>query len=313
MKKICTILLLIGTSNIFCSVLKYDGPSQKVLVFGGKTGWFGQFIVKQLHEWGHQPIIAQSRLENRVDLIREINKVSPDAIINAAGITGRPHIDWCEDHKPETIRANVIGSLNLADISHELNIHMTYIGTGCLYDYDQDHSIESGKGFTEQDPPNHDTSFYCESKLYLQKLLVRYPNVLLLRVRMPFSGDWNPRNFIVKIATYERVINIPNALSCLEDLLPIAADMTLRKLKGIYNFVNPGVISHNQILDLYKGIVDPSFTYHNFSIEQQDNILKAPRSNCALDTSKLMSEYPEIPDVKQSIINALIKMKELNH
>jgi len=292
-----------------CFGMKYDGPPQKVLVFGGKTGWFGQIIVKQLKELGHQAIIAESRLENREDLINEIETVRPDAIINAGGITGRPHIDWCESHKPETIRANVIGCLNLADISHQRNIHMTYVGTGCLYDYDEEHSITSGKGFTEEDPPNHDTSFYCESKLYLQKLLVRYPNVLVLRVRMPFSGDWTPRNFIVKIATYEKVVNVPNSLSSLEDLLPIAVDMTLRNLKGVYNFVNPGTISHNEVLNLYKEIVDEKFSYQNFSTEEQDKILKAPRSNCNLDASKLLSEYPEIPDVRSSIVSALKSMK----
>ena len=27
---------------------------------------------------------------------------------------GRPNVDWCEDHKVETIRTNVIGCLNVA-------------------------------------------------------------------------------------------------------------------------------------------------------------------------------------------------------
>jgi nucleoside-diphosphate-sugar epimerase len=49
-------------------------------------------------------------------------------VLNAAGVTGRPNVDWCETHKVETIRSNVIGCLNLADVCHERGIHMTYYG-----------------------------------------------------------------------------------------------------------------------------------------------------------------------------------------
>jgi hypothetical protein len=28
---------------------------------------------------------------------------------NAVGVTGRPNVDWCESHKPDTIRTNVLG------------------------------------------------------------------------------------------------------------------------------------------------------------------------------------------------------------
>lgn len=298
-------------ANYNYSGLKYQGSERKILVFGGKTGWFGQEIVKILHSMGHHPLCAKSRLENRQDLIKEINEIKPDAIINAAGITGRPHIDWCEDHKPETIRANIIGALNLIDVAYLFNLHVTHLGTGCLYDFDENHPKGSGKGFTETDIPNHDTSFYCMSKLHLEPLLISYPNVLHLRVRMPLSYDFNPRNFIVKITTYQKVINEPNSLSVLEDLLPVAIDMTLRELKGNYNFVNPGTMTHNEILDLYKTYVDPNFTYTNFSIEEQNKILKAARSNCELDVTKLLTEYPNIPYIKDSVIRALQAMGNL--
>lgn len=37
-----------------------------------------------------------------------------------------------------------------------------------------------------------------------------YPNVLILRLRMPVSDDLHPRNFVTKISQYDRVVNIPN-------------------------------------------------------------------------------------------------------
>jgi len=313
--KILTFLLIVSSTCIANNYrgLKYAGSSKTILVFGGKTGWFGQEIVKILQSLGHIAICANSRLENRQDIFSEIDAIKPDAIINAAGITGRPHIDWCEDHKQETIRANIIGALNLIDIAYIKNLHITHLGTGCVYDFDEKHPKYSGIGFTEEDEANHYTSFYCATKIYLEKLMLNYPNLLHLRVRMPLSHDLNPRNFIVKITSYERVINEPNSLSVLEDLLPIAVDMTLRGLKGNYNFVNPGAISHNEILELYKVYVDSGFTYKNFTIAEQDSILKAARSNCELNVVKLLKEYPHIPPIKESVINALKSMSVINN
>jgi UDP-glucose 4,6-dehydratase len=125
---------------------------------------------------------------------------------------------------------------------------------------------------------------------------------------MPISSDFHPKNFIIKISRYQKVINIPNSMSILDDLLPVSIEMTLRGLKGKYNFVNPGTLSHNQILDLYKLYVDPTFIYTNFTVEEQDKILKARRSNNELDASKLLKEFPNIPHIQTSIHSVLKKM-----
>lgn len=295
-------ILTISTMLSLNEIIK---KPQTVLVFGGKTGWFGQKIVAILRSMGLTPICANSRLENRHDIIREIEQVKPDCIINSAGITGRPNIDWCEEHKPETIRANIIGALNLADITFIYNKHMTNIGTGYLYNYDDKHLKNGGIGFTEEDEPNYSRSFYSESKIYLEKLLLRYTNILNLRFGIPISCDWNSRNFIVKIINYKGVINEPNSFSVLEDLLPIAVEMTLRGFKGNYNFVNPGVMSHNEILELYKLHIDPSFVWKNFTVEEQNKILKTSRPNCELNANKLLRKFPNIPNIKDSVIKTL--------
>ena len=73
--------------------------------------------------------------------------------------------------------------------------------------------------------------------------------MLVLRIRMPLSDTLHPRNFITKITRYEKVVNIPNSMTILTDLLPVAVDMMRKSKVGVYNFTNPGVISHNEILD----------------------------------------------------------------
>ena len=89
----------------------------------------------------------------------------PTHVLNAAGVTGRPNVDWCETHKVETIRANVIGCLTLADVCNQRGIHMTYYGTGCIFHYDDKFPQGSGKGFMESDTPNFTGSYYSYTKV----------------------------------------------------------------------------------------------------------------------------------------------------
>jgi nucleoside-diphosphate-sugar epimerase len=282
------------------------------LVFGGEKGWIGQKIVAMLKEAGHEVHVAKSRLEDRNHIEQELDQIKPKYIMNCAGVTGRPNVDWCEDHKIETIRSNVIGTLTLCDVAYLRGIHVTNFATGCIYEYDDKHTMANNVGFVEEDTHNFTASFYSNTKATVEKLLQHYPNVLTLRLRMPISEDLNPRSFITKITKYEKVVNIPNSMTILPELLPISIKMTLDELKGVYNFTNPGAISHNEILEMYKKYVDPSFTWKNFTIEEQNQILKAKRSNNTLDVSKLVKYVPNIKPVRESLETFVLpRMAEL--
>src|SRR6187402_1287003 len=120
-----------------------------------------------------------------------------------------------------------------------------------------------------------------------------YSNTLILRLRMPVSDDLHSRNFVTKITKYERVVDIPNSNTILTDLLPASILLAEHNETGIYNFTNPGAISHNEVLTLFRDIVRPSFAWKNFSLEEQAKVIKAGRSNCKLDTDKLVSKLGE--------------------
>jgi hypothetical protein len=64
--------------------------------------------------------------------------------------SGRPNIDWCEDRKPETIRTNVIGTLNVADLSYERQINCSVYVTGCIFKYDDAFRTSSGRALDSQ-------------------------------------------------------------------------------------------------------------------------------------------------------------------
>lgn len=286
---------------------------KRVLIYGGKTGWIGGLMADLLkEEEGIECFLGNARIENRESLGKELDEIKPTHVLMAAGITGRPNIDWCEDNKPATIRTNVIGTLNIADCTNERGIHCTVYATGCIFKYDEAHPLGSGIGFKEDSIPNFAESFYSETKGYMEQMLKCFTNCLILRVRMPVSDDLFHRNFITKIVKYERVVNIPNSMTVLTEMLPASLAMAKKGLTGVYNFTNPGVISHNECLDLYTKYIDPTYTYKNFSVEEQAKVIKAGRSNNELDTTKLMADMPEgvvINDIKTAMELCFQRMK----
>ena len=126
---------------------------------------------------------------------------------------------------------------------------------------------------------------------------------------MPIIGEDNPRNFITKITHYEKICSIPNSMTVLPELLPMILDMMSAKIVGTMNLTNPGVISHNEILSLYKEYVDPEFTWKNFSAEEQRKILACERSNNLLDTTRLETFAPHVRPIKQAVKELMMSYK----
>ena len=247
---------------------------------------------------------------SRQDVEREIEETRCTHVLNASGVTGRPNVDWCESNREETIRTNVIGTLNIADICAQKKVHHLLYATGCIFEYDDTHVV-GGTGFTEEEAANFHGSFYSHTKAMCEDMLKSFSTTCTLRVRMPISDDLSPRNFLTKIIKYDRVVNIPNSMTVLTELLPVSLAMSEKGCVGIYNFCNPGAISHNECLALYKKHVDPSYEWKNFTVEEQAKILKAGRSNNTLDHTKLCAAVPEIEidEIHVAMEKAIIRMK----
>lgn len=291
----------------------------KILLYGS-TGWIGGQL-KELLEKEHEVISAKARLNDYISLINEVSSIIPDTVLNCAGLTGRPNVDWCEDNKTEVLQVNVIGAGVLADTCQKLDIHYVYMGTGCIFNFNDEYpepiytnpddkpDYKSINGYKPGDQPNFDGSFYSFSKIITENITRNLPNTLILRIRMPIADTLYPRSFITKITKYEKVVNIPNSMTVLHDLLPLVPKMIMEKKTGVYNFTNPGFISHNEILDLYKKYIDADFEYSNFTLEEQAKVIVAPRSNNYLDTTRLVTDYPEVKSIDEAIIGVFERMK----
>lgn len=289
-----------------------------VLVYGHK-GWIGSMMCRLLEKENISYVASSCRANDKEGVEKEISEIKPTHVMS---FIGRTHgkignkeyttIDYLEQKGKlyENVRDNLFSPLVLSVICKKYNVHLTYLGTGCIFKYDENHQFGNDQtGFTEESLPNFFGSSYSVVKGFTDELMHIFNNdVLNLRIRMPITDKMEPRNFITKITSYEYICSIPNAMSVLDELLPIALDMAKHKQTGTINLTNPGLISHNEILEMYREIVDPNFTWKNFSQEEQSKILDADRSNNSLDTKKLCNFYPTVKNIKESVRETLLRM-----
>ena len=271
---------------------------RNVLIFG--SGWLGNKFAQYL---GAK--LSGVDITDKQAVLEEIKKYKPDVVLNAAGKTGRPNIDWCEDHKEETVASNITGPLILHDVCRSRNIFFTHLSSGCIYDG----APPRESGFTEEDKPNP-VSFYSWTKVEAENLLKIFL-VLILRLRMPIDSKPHPRNLITKLAGYKNVIDVENSVTVIDDLLFAAKKLIDARAMGIFNVVNPGAIKHKEILAWYKEIIDPAHVYTLIKPKElfEKGLAKAGRSNCLLDTTKLAEAGILLPAARQAVRDSILKYK----
>ena len=74
----------------------------KILILG--KGWVGS-ICKE--KWGDEAIVSDKRINSKQDALDIIDEVKPDVVLNTAGVTGKPNVDWCETNQIKTILGNI--------------------------------------------------------------------------------------------------------------------------------------------------------------------------------------------------------------
>ena len=280
----------------------------KILFFGSK-GWIGQQFGYYLNKNGITYISTDVRADDEKAVEEEIKLYSPTHIISFIGRThggGYNTIDYLElsGKLKDNIRDNLYSPLVLSILCERHNIHYTYLGTGCIFSSDD----PTTTSIDDDALPNFFGSSYSIVKGFTDRLQHLYSkNTLNLRIRMPIVNYEHNRNFLSKIFKYDKICSMPNSMTVLEDMFPVIMDMMLKNTTGTFNLVNKGVITHNEILEMYKEHQEPSFTWKNFSVEEQNAILLSKRSNTQLSNEKLYSLYPDIPDIKTSVEKCVIQ------
>ena len=270
----------------------------KYLIIG--RGYIGTYLNSNIKD----SILTPDKLYRfyRTQDVIEVLKNYPDYIvINAAGTTGRPNIDWCETNKAETVVGNIALPLMIAEACEELDMYLINIGSGCIYDGYE-------KEWTEEDVPNFEGSFYSKCKKISQELVSEFKNTCTLRIRMPISETMGERCLISKLVKYSIngwpiLSDRKNSMTYLGDLASSISAVAEKRTTGTFNVVNDGPITPVDTLRIYKEIVDNDLTWTE--MKYNDFKFKAERSNCVLSNKKIKSLGVDMPSITKRISDML--------
>lgn len=291
----------------------------RVLLFGGRG-----FMGRQFLQVFPDAILPSADIADARAVAAALDEHRPDVVINAAGKTGTPNVDWCEEHKLETIRSNVTGPLVLLEECSKRGIYWVHLSSGCIYEGQKRQEGQRGQrgtddvvGWTEEDEPNFTGSFYSRTKAWSERTLREFTDrtddrggILILRLRMPFDGSRHPRNLLVKLAGYPRVLDVANSITYLPDFLMAAQALIAKRATGIFNVVNPGPISPYRIVELYRDLISPEHRFERLLLDSLSQVVRAGRSNCILSTGKLTRHGIILQSAENAVRNAILEIKK---
>lgn len=287
-----------------------------MIVLFGASGYVGRAIAARLVQAG-APFIAPSHSE--LDLTSKDAVAAwfadkrPEFVMNAVGFTGRPNIDGTEVEKWRCLQANTVVPGVLAEVLGTAGIRWGHVSSGCIYHG----SRPDGSGFTEEDAPAFAISdaragWYARTKWMAEKLLENVPGVIIWRLRIPFDSIDNERNYLTKLMRYDRLLEVRNSISQLEEFAAAAVQSLRERIPdGIYNATNPGSVLTSEVAEALRkhGICRKEFEYFTDGAE----FLSAPgrvfRASCVLDPSKLAACGVRMREVHEALERTLLAWK----
>ncbi len=283
-----------------------------MIVLLGSTGYVGSAFETLLKRKGIAHIaVSRTQVDysRPAELESFLTTVRPAFLVNCAGYTGKPNVDACEFHKAECLMGNAVLPGMIRQACERLGVPWGHVSSGCIYTGTR----EDGGGFRETDVPNfsfrtNNCSFYSGTKALGEECLLDAQNVYIWRLRIPFNHIDSKRNYLSKLMRYENLLQATNSISHLDEFVEACLECWLQKVPfGIYNVTNTGAVTTSEVVDLIKKHLKIDREFRFFESEEQfmAKAAKAPRSNCTMDNSKLLSTGVAMSEVHDAIAKSL--------
>jgi dTDP-4-dehydrorhamnose reductase len=240
-----------------------------------------------------------------VTLRSALEQDKPEFLINAAGYTGKPNVDACEQDKAECLFGNAVLPGRIAAACADAGVPWGHVSSGCIFTG----SRPDGNGFTEEDAPNfsfrtNNCSFYSGTKALGEETLQGVDNVFVWRLRIPFDHRDGARNYLTKLIRYQRLLDAENSISQLHEFVAATFACWEKRIAfGTYNVTNPGFVTTREVVDLIResGVSDKAFDFFQDEAEFMQIAAKTPRSNCVMDSGKLAAAGITLTEVHEAI------------
>lgn len=308
-----------------------------IAILGGNGYVSSAFAAELEHRGLSCRVLSRSELDytSFAALTRFLRREKPLFLINAAGYTGKPNVDACETKRADVLLANVVFPQVVANACETAGVPWAHVSSGCVYSGGRiledgcfrveknlalphlrclvDERPECVAGYREEDVPNFSfreppCSFYSGTKALAEESLAGAPGVYVWRLRMPFDEVPGPANYLSKLLRYERVYDNVNSLSHRGDFVRACIDLWERQAApGIYNITNPGFVTTRQVIACMQRVwkLSRPFAFWEGDEEFYRHAAVALRSNCVLDSSKLLAAGVRMRPVMDAVEDAL--------
>lgn len=264
----------------------------KILIIG--NGYLGN---RCLQSWP-DAIMAEGKIVTTEDVLSLLDKHQPDVVLNAAGVVGKPNVDWCETHQMETMIGNTILPVIIAQACEKKSVYLLHMSTGCIFYGDS----PDPKGWKESDFANPSAT-YTRSKYAAELVLSTLANVGIARIRMPIDNISHPANLIDKISKFKTVVDVENSITVVPDMINVFHQLLEKRAAGIFHVVNRGSISHREIVEMYKKYINPDYKCDWISEEDlvEKKFVAKKRSNNIMQSENLEKNGIEMQIVKNAV------------
>jgi dTDP-4-dehydrorhamnose reductase len=264
----------------------------------GSSGYVGSAVANELTMRG-QKWAACSYQSTAPEIDALLRRDTPELVINCAAFIQKSSVDLNRLYPRETILGNVVFPAMLAQCCASLNIPLMHVSTGCLFDESQE--------WKEWDKPtrgfNGYCGFYVGTKLLSEEVVRIYPKTYILRIRLPFDNQSNPRNYLNKLIAYPKVYEHLNSLTHRGDFAKAALDLhALGADFGTYHMVNPGGISAR---DVVGQLMNAGLITH-----KPEFVSDSGTTGCVLSTHRLLMAGVKIRNVHDAVEDAINNWKE---
>ena len=278
----------------------------RVLLLGAKG-----FVGSRCSDVWDDVVACEDRLTSSEQVEDLIATHNPDVVLNAAGVRGRPNVDWCETNQIETMVGNTLLPILIAKACANTNTYLLHIGSGCIFYGD---SFHQDAAWREGDFANPSV-IYSRSKYAADLVLSTLPNVGIARIRMPIDWIPSPHNMIDKLASFTKVIDVKNSVTVVDDMVEVFYSLLQKQAEGVFHVVNPGILEHRDILRLYTKYVDPGHTTQWISNEElvRSGLSLKGRSNNTLFSENLQKYGIFMRDIHDAMEDTMKKYANMKN
>lgn len=308
----------------------------------GASGYIGEAFEKAIKErTGALMTVSRKRIDyTRFDvLLNLLRKIKPTFLINAAGYTGKPNVDACETARADTLAGNTLFPQMIAHACAITGTPWGHVSSGCIYSGAKvaqhgevsvekdltkpglrelaDSNPSAIHGYSEIDEPNFTfrnppCSFYSGTKALAEEALDGIGECYIWRLRIPFDDIDHPRNYLTKVQRYDKVYDNVNSISHRGDFANACLNLwEARAPFGIYNMTNSGCVTTRQVIEMIQRILKPSRKFEFWANDDEFYKLaaKTPRSNCVMDTAKLLATGIRMRPIEEALEDVLRNWK----